>query len=253
MSKKIKGPIEFRLGENNFCQVWEHNRKDCEFGISATSDGGYCTVLYQDGLPSLMPPGKFYPFSPNPEKKESRFSGDKVERAKIVALSCAYILKVRWGTADGMWVRDKSGKPYFFGARGVLYVQLAPRRMGGQQQNEFYAKLLSHGDASGFDIEKFRERMREAFQTLIAREVQSILESMDYDLGKLHGLTPSELLEIDAKAYKVLVPVFEKMGLTLNSLSENSIVSALHDPNQLIRCELEQEHQPSPYSSFLLI
>ena len=232
MPKKEQGPITFHLGDGNFCQVWEKSKKECVFGIPAVSDSDYCTILYQDGQPSLMRPGKFYPFSYSPDKKGTRFKNRNIDHARIVAISCSYVLNVPWGTSEGLWVVDKDGQRRRFGAHGILYVKLAGGT-GAMDQSWFYRTVLSQGNANSFTVESFRDRMSAAFSGLIAKEIQYVLEAMKYDLKGIQGLTPDELLDISAKAFKQLAPRFKsEFGLTLVNMSENSIVTGFINPGQ---------------------
>ena len=47
--KKIKGPINLGLEEDQFCNVWEADQKDCAYQLKIVTNADHYNLIYQDG------------------------------------------------------------------------------------------------------------------------------------------------------------------------------------------------------------
>ncbi len=251
MAKKINGPIKFNLREDQFCEIWEANSRDCKFGIQAHAEFSYCTMLYQNGaFVGMMEPGEFYPFSVDCRKKGSRFGSGTIQSAKIAAISSAYKAEMRWGTQNGLWVdyvdENQEHNRLRFGAHGTFYVKLMAGT-DGLHQSWFYREFLSQGDPNMTNLDVICKKLKAAFQPWIINEVQKTLEELINEKGyrpeKLFGLTPTELLEVSQRSYKKLESILAAQGITLvPELSEGAIVEGIIDPrtSEKLREQLTQ-------------
>ena len=253
MAKKIKGPVILNLRSEHagprrpemeiFCRVWEHDKKECAFGIPVIADEKYYNLLYQNGkFLGLVQPngGTVYPFSRNPYKKGSRFGNRKIHHAQVVCISKAQNLEMLWGTRSPILVYDRDGKPYHFGANGSFYVEIEPADLA-KNADCFFRKILVSADEEGMTVLAVRDKLKAAFVNVIGAKIQEVLEEMNRPLSQLVGLTPKEKLEISGRVYQKLRDIFAEYGLTITSASKNSIIDRL-----IVRADGIPQAEPQP-------
>lgn len=228
--KIMKGSIELRLKENQFCTVWEGRAEECSHDFCVDTNADQYNLFYRNGQFMGTPTpfgGSIYPFSDDPTKKGSRLQKNKYNRAKVVCVSNSFNLKVYWGTKIPFMLLDReTQKPYSVGASGVFFIEIEPSD-AGRNADRFYRKLLTQGDPAQMTTEALRDKLAEAFINRVGAKIQEYLENLNRPLSNLVGLQPSEFLKISEELYPNLKDIFEDYGLTIALGSKGSILSRL--------------------------
>ena len=228
--KLLKGSIELRLAENQFCAVWEGKAEDCSHEFCVDTNADQYNLFYRDGQFLGTPTpfgGSVFPFAVDPTQKGTRSQKKQFHRAKVVCISRAFNLKVYWGTKIPFLMIDgDTQKPYRVGASGVFYIEIEPSD-GGRNADRFYRKLLTQGDPSQMTTEMLRDKLAEAFINRVGAKIQEYLEALNRPLSNLVGLQPSEFLRISEELYPKLKDIFEDYGLTIAESSTGSILGRL--------------------------
>ena len=228
--KLLKGSIELRLKENQFCTVWEGKADECSHSFCVDTNADFYNLFYRNGQFLGTPTpygGSIYPFAIDPTKAGNRSQKKQFSRAKVVCISSAFNLKVYWGTKIPFMMIDKeTNKPYTVGASGVFYLEIEPGD-GGRNADRFYRKLLSQGDPAQMTTEMLRDKLAEAFINRVGAKVQEYLEMLDRPLSNMVGLQPAEFLKISEELYPKLKDIFEDYGLTIAESSTGSILGRL--------------------------
>ncbi len=229
--KKKNGPVDIKLGENQFASVIEEMSSNVgkKYCIIANSDN--YNLLYRDGQFMGMPKpfgGAIYPFAINPIEQGTTRQKKKFRMAKVVCLSKDFNLKVYWGTETPFVLEDpKTKEAYEVGARGVFYVNIDPTD-AARKADMFYSKCLTQRNASLFDTESLRDFLREAFVMKIGAKIQEYIEQKDRSLANYVGLQPSEILKISEELYPSMKDIFGAYGLTIvKESSQNSLIQGL--------------------------
>ena len=228
--KLIKGSIELKLNEEQFCAVWEGRAEECSHEFCIDTNADQYNLFYRNGqfmgTPTPMG-GSIYPFAVDPVQKGSRMQKKQFNRAKVVCLSSAFNFKIYWGTKIPFLLIDKATqKPYTVGASGVFYVEIEPSD-GGRNADKFYRKMLTHGDPAQMTTEALRDKLAEAFINRVGAKIQEYLEALDRPLSNLVGLQPSEFVQISEELYPKLKDIFDDYGLTIARSSSGAILSRL--------------------------
>lgn len=228
--KVLKGSIELKLSENQFCAVWEGKAEDCAYDFCVDTNADQYNLFYRDGQFLGTPTpfgGSIFPFSVDPSQKGSRMQKGQFHRAKVVCISSAFNLKVYWGTKiPFLMIDNDTQKPYKVGASGVFYIEIEPSD-GGRNADRFYRKLLAQGDPSQMTTEMLRDKLAEAFINRVGAKIQEYLEALNRPLSNLVGLQPSEFLRISEDLYPKLKDIFEDYGLTIAESSKGAILGRL--------------------------
>lgn len=228
--KLLKGSIELRLKENQFCSVWEGQADACAHTFRIDTNADQYNLFYRDGRFMGTPTpygGSIYPFAMDPTKEGNRSQKKQFSRAKVVCISSAFNLKVYWGTKIPFMMIDReTQKPYTVGASGVFYIEIEPSD-GGRNADRFYRKLLSQGDPTQMTTEMLRDKLSEAFINRVGAKIQEYLEKLDRPLSNMVGLQPSEFLKISEELYPKLKDIFDDYGLTIAESSTGSILGRL--------------------------
>lgn len=228
--KVMKGSIELKLNENQFCTVWEGRAEECSHDFSIDTNADQYNLFYRNGQFMGTPTpfgGSIYPFSVDPLKKGSALQKRQFNRAKVVCISNSFNLKVYWGTKVPYMLLDReSGAPYKVGASGVFYIEIESSD-GARNADRFYRKMLTQGDPSQMTTEVLRDKLAETFINRVGAKIQEYLETLNRPLSNLIGLQPSEFLKISEELYPKLKDIFADYGLTIAMGSEGSILQRL--------------------------
>ena len=228
--KLLKGSIELKLNENQFCTVWEGKAEDCSHKFSIDTNADQYNLFYRNGQFMGTPTpfgGTIYPFAIDPRQAGTRGQKKQFNRAKVVCISNAFNLKVYWGTKIPFTMIDSATqKGYTVGASGVFYIEIEPSD-GGRNADRFYRKMLTQGDPSQMTTEMLRDRLAEAFLNRVGAKIQEYLEALNRPLSNMVGLQPSEFLKISEELYPKLKDIFEDYGLTIAPSSTGSILGRL--------------------------
>ena len=228
--KLIKGSVELKLNEDQFCTVWEGRAEECSHDFCVDTNADQYNLFYRNGQFMGTPTpfgGSIYPFSVDPLQKGSRLQKKKFNRAKVVCISNSFNLKVFWGTKmPFMLIDNESGKPYRVGASGVFYIEIEGSD-GARNADVFYRKLLSQGDPSQMTTEALRDKLAETFIIRVGAKIQEYLESLNRPLSNMIGLQPSEFLKISEELFPNMKDIFADYGLTITLGSKGSILQRL--------------------------
>ena len=228
--KLIKGSIELRLKENQFCSVWEARAEECSHDFCVDTNADQYNLFYRNGQFLGTPTpfgGSIYPFSTDPTKAGKRSEKKQYNRAKVVCISNAFNLKVYWGTKiPFMMIDSATQKAYTVGASGVFYLEIEPSD-GGRNADKFYRKMLTQGDPEKMTTEALRDKLSEAFINRVGAKIQEHLEALDRPISNLVGLQPAEFLKISEELYPKLKDIFDDYGLTIAQSSKGSILGRL--------------------------
>lgn len=228
--KLLKGSIELKLNENQFCAVWEGKADACHHSFCVDTSADQYNLFYRNGQFMGTPTpfgGSIYPFSIDPREEGSRAQKKQFNRAKVVCISNAFNLKVYWGTKIPFTMIDiPTQKPYTVGASGVFFLEIE-HSDGGRNADRFYRKLLSQGDPTQMTTEALRDKLAEAFINRVGAKIQEYLEELNRPLSNMVGLQPSEFVKISEDLYPKLKDIFEDYGLTIAASSTGSILGRL--------------------------
>ena len=228
--KKIKGPIDLHMEENQFCAVWQEEARNCVHTLRVNAPSDHYTLLFQDGKCVGMPQengGPLYPFSVDPRREGSRSDKKTFGSAKAVCISSTYEFRVPWGT-NSKYTVFENGRAFDVGASGTFFVAIDGKDAGKNAQ-KFYRTMLSHGNAAEMDTKKIRDKLRDQFHLVIGEAIEKSLKTFGRPYDALIALTPSELRQISAILFKEVQTVFEDHGLaftpgTINSLLGNLLI-----------------------------
>ena len=228
--KLLKGSIELRLNEDQFCSVWEAKASECSHEFCVDTSADQYNLFYRNGQFLGTPTpfgGSIYPFSLDPTTQGKRSHKKQFNRAKVVCLSSAFNLKVYWGTKVPFLMLDSATqKPYTVGASGVFYLEIEPSD-GGRNADKFYRKMLTQGDPEKMTTEVLRDKLAEAFINRVGAKIQEHLEALNRPISNLVGLQPAEFLKISEELYPKLKDIFADYGLTIAASSKGSILGRL--------------------------
>ena len=229
--KKKQGPVEIKLGENQFCTVLDEKAADVSHKYCIIANADSYNLLYRDGRFLGMPApfgGPIYPFSIDPKKPGKKKDLKQFHSAKIVCLSKDFNLKVFWGTETPFIFEDSvTHKAYEVGARGVFYVNIDATD-AARNADKFYSKCLVQRNAALFDTEALRDFLRGAFIMQIGAKIQHYIEEKNRSIANYVGLMPSEILTISEELCPKMKDIFGSFGLTIvTSASANSILQGL--------------------------
>ena len=228
--KLIKGSIELKLKENQFCSVWEGKANEYAFDFCVDTNSDQYNLFYRDGKFMGTPTpngGSIYPFSVNPVKTGSRREKKLFNRAKVACISSAFNLKIHWGTKVPFLMIDQATqKPYTVGANGVFFIEIEPSD-GGRNADRFYRKLLSQGNPTQMTTDSLRDKLAETFINRVGAKIQELLEDLNRPLNNLVGLQPAEFVKISEELYPRMKEIFEDYGLTITKASSGSLLGNL--------------------------
>ena len=228
--KLIKGSIELKLDENQFCSIWEGRSNEHAFDFCVDTNADQYNLFYRDGQFMGTPTpsgGSIYPFSINPIQKGSRREKKLFNRAKVACISSAFNLKVYWGTKVPFLMLDPTTQqPYSIGASGVFFIEIEPSD-GGRNADRFFRKLLSQGDPSKMTTDALRDKLAETFINRVGAKIQEYLESLNRPLSNLVGLQPAEFVKISEELYPNMKDIFSDFGLTITKASKGSLLGRL--------------------------
>ena len=229
--KKKNGPVDVKLGENQFAHVTEEFSENVgkKYCIIANADN--YNLLYRDGQFLGMPKpfgGPIYPFATDPTKQGNRKQKKMYRMAKVVCLSKDFNLKVYWGTDTPFMLEDPQTKEgYEVGARGVFYVAIDPTD-AARKADQFYSKCLTQRNAALFDTDSLRDFLKDAFVMQIGAKIQEYVELKNRSLANYVGLQPGEILKISEDLYPKMKDIFGMYGLTIvKESSQNSLLQGL--------------------------
>ena len=229
--KKKAGPVEIKLGENQFCAVLEDKADEVSHKYCIIANSDYYNLLYRDGQFMGMPRpfgGAIYPFATDPTQEGSKHQKKQYHSAKVVCLSKDFNLKVFWGTETPFTLEDpETKKAYRVGARGVFYVNIDATD-AASNANRFYSKCLTARNAELFDTEAVRDFLREAFIMQIGAKIEQYIKESNRSIANYVGLQPSEILKISEELCPKMKDIFGEYGLTIvTKASSNSILQGL--------------------------
>lgn len=226
--KKIKGPINLHMDENQFCAVWQADARDCVHNLKVNAPFGHYTLLFQDGKYAGMPQengGSIYPFAIDPRKEGSRSDKKNFGSAKAVCISATYEFRVPWGT-NSKYTVFENGRAFDVGASGTFFVKIDGTD-AGRNAFRFYQTMLSHGNAAEMDTEKIRNKLRDQFHLVIGEAIEKSLKTFGRPYDALVALTPTEARQISAILFKEVEKVFQDHGLCFTPGTINSLLSKL--------------------------
>ena len=229
--KLLKGSIELRLNEDQFCSVWEAKASECSHEFCVDTSADQYNLFYRNGQFLGTPTpfgGSIYPFSLDPTTQGKRSHKKQFNRAKVVCLSKDFNLKVFWGTDSPFIFEDSvNHKAYEVGARGVFYVNIDPTD-AARKADQFYSKCSTQRNAALFDAEALRDFLREAFIMQIGARIQHYIEEKNRSIANYVGLMPSEILAISEELCPKMKDIFGAYGLTIvTEASSGSILQGL--------------------------
>ena len=228
--KLIKGSVELKLEENQFCSVWEGRSNEHTHDFCVDTNDDQYNLFYRDGqfLGTPTPNGgSIYPFSTNPIQQGSRADKKNFNRAKVVCITSTFNLKVFWGTkVPFVMIDPETQKPFSIGASGSFFIEIESSD-GGRNADRFYRKLLTQGDATKMTTDALRDKLADTFINRVGAKIQEYLELLNRPLGNLVGLQPIEFLKISEELYPTLRDTFEDFGLTITPSSKSSLLSRL--------------------------
>ena len=228
--KLIKGSVELKLNENQFCSAWEGRSSDYSFDFCVDTNADQHNLFYRDGHFMGTPTpngGSIYPFAVNPIQRGSRRERKMFNRAKVACISSAFNLNIYWGTRVPFTMIDQATqKAFTVGASGSFMIEIEPSD-GGRNADRFYRKLLSQGDPSKMTTDALRDKLAETFINRVGAKIQEYLEKLNRPLNNLVGLQPSEFLKISEELYPTMKDIFDDYGLTITKGSKGSLLGRL--------------------------
>jgi hypothetical protein len=220
---------ELHLGETEFCKVIAEDSDNVTPEFAIVTRASHYNILYRDGEYLGIPKpggGKIYPFSVDPTTKGSNSEKKKFDRAEVVCLAKDYNLKVLWGTAHPFIIADPTDnkKVYSVSTGGLMYVKIDPADEA-RNCNMFYSQCLSQGNIDGYDIEKLRDFLKEAFVMRVGSKIQKYIKEKGEPLDNYVGLQPDEIESLCEEICPKLIDIFSDYGLTVvQKSSEGSII-----------------------------
>ncbi len=225
--KKKNGPVDLRLDENQFAKILDIKADDVgtKYCIIAQADHYY--LLYRDGRFLGMPcpyGGAIYPFSLDPTKPGSGSQKKKFNAARIVCLSNAYNLKVRWGTKDRRILIDPvTQKNYMYGANGVFYIKIEEKD-AARAADKFYRKVLSHYSGDAYTNEALRDYLGDIFVPQIGSAIQKYINDNHISLNTFIGMNDLQLREVSRAICKEVINVFDEYGLIIVEVASSESI-----------------------------
>ena len=229
--KKKNGPVDLKLEENHFSKILEVKAADVGNKYCITAQADHYNLLYRDGRFLGMPcpfGGSIYPFSLDPTKPGSGSEKKKFNSAKIVCISNAYNVKVRWGTKDKRILVDPvTKKNYFYGANGLFFVKIEEKD-AALSADKFYRSVLSQLTSDNFTNDNLRDFLGEVFVPQIGSAIQKYINENNIALASFIGMSDDQLREVSRKICKEVINVFDKYGLIIVEVAScESILSKL--------------------------
>ncbi|MBO5041870.1 MAG: hypothetical protein J6D87_02800 [Clostridia bacterium] len=216
--KKKNGPVDLKLDETQFAKMLDVKAMDVGKKYCVISQADHYNLLYRDGRFLGMPcpyGGAIYPFSLDPTKPGKNSEKKKFNAAKIVCLSNAYNLKVRWGTKDRRILVDPvTHKNYLYGANGVFYIKIEEKD-AARAADKFYRKVLSQNSGDAYTNEALRDYLSDIFVPQIGSAIQKYINDNNISLTSFIGMNDLQLREVSRALCKEVVNVFDEYGLVI--------------------------------------
>ena len=229
--KKKNGPVDMRLEEKQFAKILDIKADDVGTKYCVIAQADHYYLLYRDGRFLGMPcpyGGAIYPFSLNPTEPGSKSQKKKFNAARIVCLSNAYVLEVKWGTRDNPVLSDPiTQKNYMYGANGAFYAKIEEKD-AARSADKFYRKVLSQFSGEAFTYENLRDKLLNAFLPKINDAVQNYINANRVSLTDFIGMNGQQLKAISNALCSNMINVFDEYGVVIvESSSKDCILSKI--------------------------
>lgn len=216
--KKKNGPVDLKLDESQFSKILEIKATEVGNKYCVVAQADHYNLLYRDGRFLGMPcpfGGSIYPFSLDPTKHGSNSEKKKFNSAKIVCLSNAFNVKVKWGTKDKRILVDPiTKKNYLFGANGLFYVKIEEKD-AAQSADKFYRSVLSQITTDSFTNENLRDFLSDIFVVQIGSAIQKYIDKNRISLESFIGMNDLQLREVSRDLCREVINVFNNYGLVI--------------------------------------